>query len=188
MNLKKLCAKILEVNIKNGWNVCQPGDWQDENKVPAKLALVHSEIDELRVALNKDDLKNIGEELADIFIRVLDLTSLFGGFFAISESWIPRSPEELATYLVEMGMSERTTLMDIAYFQDTDLLHFLTTKSLEYFRKHKEMCIEFVNVLESLLSFVVYLAERHELSIQKEVDDKIERNRHRGYRYGGKRI
>lgn len=72
MNLNKLAIEIRHINRQNGWNVTEVDDWQDTYKVPAILALIHSEVSEALEAFRRDDLPNFGEELADIIIRVLD--------------------------------------------------------------------------------------------------------------------
>jgi len=96
-SLKELQEEIYEVNRSKGW-------WDDENfNIPEKLALIHSEVSEaledFRVnnfgePLNKlfysgpkdqevhqvTDMKPIGfaSELADVIIRVLDLSGKLG--------------------------------------------------------------------------------------------------------------
>lgn len=76
--LGMLGDEIIEINRANGWNVMRPELWQDENKVPAIIALIHSEASEALEAFRMDDLENFSEELADIIIRVLDLTAGLG--------------------------------------------------------------------------------------------------------------
>lgn len=71
--LEVLARQIREINKANGWNVTQSGDWEQTYKIPAFLALIHSEVSEALEAFRKNDLANFGEELADILIRVLDL-------------------------------------------------------------------------------------------------------------------
>ncbi len=70
--LHDLAEEIRTINRANGWNVTEPGDWGRDCKVPATLALIHSEVSEALEAFRKNDLANFGEELADIIIRVLD--------------------------------------------------------------------------------------------------------------------
>jgi len=71
-DLNELASEIREINRANGWNVTKHGDWEQEYKVPAILALIHSEVSEALEAFLGDDRNNFGEELADIIIRVLD--------------------------------------------------------------------------------------------------------------------
>lgn len=77
--LNKLGETILEVNRVNGWNVATPQDFESSDyKIPAVLALIHSEVSEALEAFRKNDKLNFSEELADTIIRVLDLTAGLG--------------------------------------------------------------------------------------------------------------
>lgn len=76
--LALLGAEIIEINRANGWNVATPECWQDRYKIPAVIALIHSEASEALEAFRKDDRANFEEELADTVIRVLDLTAGLG--------------------------------------------------------------------------------------------------------------
>ncbi len=70
--LNDLAERIREDNRANGWNVTERGDWSDQYKVPAILALIHSEVSEALEAFRHGDAANFAEELADVIIRVLD--------------------------------------------------------------------------------------------------------------------
>lgn len=73
MYLNMLGREIIEVNMSNGWDVLKPHEWSDNlYKVPAVLALIHSEVSEALEAFRKGDKENFEEELADIIIRTLD--------------------------------------------------------------------------------------------------------------------
>lgn len=72
--LNALGIEIREINRDNGWNVTQIEDWGDTYKVPAILALIHSEVSEALEAFRKRDRENFAEEMADVLIRVLDCT------------------------------------------------------------------------------------------------------------------
>lgn len=76
MNLNELGKEIIEINTANDWKVTKPSDWsENEYKIPAILALIHSEASEALEGFRHDDKANFAEELADILIRVLDCAS-----------------------------------------------------------------------------------------------------------------
>lgn len=99
---------IREVNKKNGWDLFNEEiDWEDTHKLPAILALIHSEVSEgleafrggkvfqevgirhsdihvngvelgyMREMTEQEKQDNFREEMADVVIRVLDI---MGGF------------------------------------------------------------------------------------------------------------
>jgi NTP pyrophosphatase (non-canonical NTP hydrolase) len=73
--MNKLAKKINEINRANGWNMLTPEDWKaSEYKIPAILALIHSEVSEALEAFRKNDRENFAEEMADVVIRCLDCT------------------------------------------------------------------------------------------------------------------
>lgn len=76
-SLAALAGEIREINRANGWNVTKKEEWADTYKVPAILALIHSEVSEALEAFRADDGKNFCEEMADIVIRVLDCVAAF---------------------------------------------------------------------------------------------------------------
>ena len=74
--LNNLGKDINHVNRANGWNVLKPHEFEsDDYKVPAVLALIHSEVSEALEAFRHDDFDGFCVELADVIIRVLDCTS-----------------------------------------------------------------------------------------------------------------
>lgn len=72
--LNDLAKAIIKINTANGWNVTEIKDWRKTYKVPAIVALIHSEASEALEAFRGNDRDNFKEELADIIIRVLDLS------------------------------------------------------------------------------------------------------------------
>lgn len=70
--LRRMSKEVIAINKANGWKCLKPGQWKDRYKVPAILALIHSEVSEALEAFRKDDKENFIEELADVVIRVLD--------------------------------------------------------------------------------------------------------------------
>ena len=76
--LNKLGDVINGINHANGWNVPAPEDWGKANRIPALLALIHSEVSEALEAFRNHDPENFAEELADIQIRLLDTSRGLG--------------------------------------------------------------------------------------------------------------
>jgi NTP pyrophosphatase (non-canonical NTP hydrolase) len=78
--LKDLGIEINAINAANGWNVLTLGVWDGDNpyRIPGILALVHEEVSEAVTAYRKNDKENFAEELADVFIRTLDIASGLG--------------------------------------------------------------------------------------------------------------
>ena len=72
LTLDELATKIRAVNEANGWNIFQAHEWDDQYKVPAITALIHSEVSEGLEGFRKNDKDNFLEEMADTVIRVLD--------------------------------------------------------------------------------------------------------------------
>jgi NTP pyrophosphatase (non-canonical NTP hydrolase) len=79
--LNALGAEVIEINTANGWRVTQPHEFDGSEhpyKVPAVLALIHSEASEALEAFRVGDRANFEEELADVLIRVLDCAAGLG--------------------------------------------------------------------------------------------------------------
>lgn len=72
--IEEIGEEIIQVNAANGWDVATTASWQDQNKVPAVLALIHSEVSEGLEAFRHNDVDNFAEEMADAVIRIIDLT------------------------------------------------------------------------------------------------------------------
>lgn len=77
MELEILSDEIRRINKANGWNVFQLKEWGDPYKIPAIIALIHSEASEALEAFRGDDKDNFLEEMADVLIRVLDCVGAF---------------------------------------------------------------------------------------------------------------
>jgi NTP pyrophosphatase (non-canonical NTP hydrolase) len=90
--LQSLAETIRDINSANGWNVTVPDDWDNTYKVPAILALEHSEVSEALEAFRSNDLTNFLEEQADVLIRVLDCVGAFtADFDAIVEAKLEKN-------------------------------------------------------------------------------------------------
>ena len=76
--LNELAQEILKINTANGWNVLKSEEWAEPYKVPAILALIHSEVSEALEDFRHDNREYFAEELADVVIRVLDCAGGLG--------------------------------------------------------------------------------------------------------------
>ncbi|MEN6441366.1 MAG: MazG-like family protein, partial [Syntrophobacter sp.] len=70
-NLKDLSVTAHYIAKEHGW-------WDVPKSVPELLCLVHSEVSEALEAYRIQDKENFAEELADIIIRVLDMSEGLG--------------------------------------------------------------------------------------------------------------
>ena len=77
-SLHWLGQTILKINEANGWEIAMPGAWEGlpeaggKYKIPAIIALCHSELSEALEAYRNNDIENFKEEMGDTIIRILD--------------------------------------------------------------------------------------------------------------------
>jgi len=67
MEFQSLAIEINENAKNHGW-------WDGERPIPELLCLIHSEVSEALEAYRNRDNENLAEELADIVIRVFDMS------------------------------------------------------------------------------------------------------------------
>lgn len=68
INLTELAAENHQNNINKGW-------YDNKPSIPELLCMIHSEVSEVTDAYRNSRDKEIGEELADIILRTLDLAA-----------------------------------------------------------------------------------------------------------------
>lgn len=160
LTLAEMQAEVREVNEANGW-------FDSERPFSADMALLHTEVSELFEAMLNSDAENTGEEFADIFIRLLDTAERYGHDLAGNVS-IPHGAE----HLFAPGVS---------------YLHLWIDRVYEAYRKSGDPASPRIgNELKCLLSLVMTSAALMDVDLVAEYQKKIERNRSRGYRHGGK--
>lgn len=80
INMSAIARAVHEnAKIKCFWKKSIKGDGtMIEGHIPEKLALIHSEVSEALEAYRDNDMQLLGEELADIIIRTMDLAEAYG--------------------------------------------------------------------------------------------------------------
>lgn len=66
-DLTDLSQFVRAINVANGWAVMMPDDWHNcDYRVPALLALIHSEVSEALEDFRNNRKEHFGEEIADV--------------------------------------------------------------------------------------------------------------------------
>lgn len=76
--LAGIAESIRETKAAKGWKITTPAHWDDDNQIPADLALIHSEVSEALEAFRRGDREGFAEEAADILIRLVGLVDGLG--------------------------------------------------------------------------------------------------------------
>lgn len=170
-SLDTLAVKIRLINTLNGWDVLQADDWESQpHKVPAILALIHSEITEAYVELRYAEFDLAAVECADVLIRILDAVGALTSNF---DNLVKR----VAVTQTAATPVWRTQLLD---------MHRDVTNALEAYRINDSQ--DFLLNLARLFARVDrFMVEELRVSPYETVSTKLEKNRKRGYRHGGKR-
>ena len=78
-SLNETARQVLAINQANGWKCTTSEDWSGSDyKVPAVLALIHSEVSEALEDFRNNRREHFDEEIADVVIRCLDLAGGLG--------------------------------------------------------------------------------------------------------------
>ena len=168
--INTLAVQTREISQANGWGSAHHTDWTfSDDTIPCRLALIHSEICEAHGAKRTGDMDDLAAEFADIIIRVLDLA---GGLTEDFEAHV--------------AMFTGTFLPDDSE-QACNFLHNITTSALEAFRR--DDLLEFLDELTVLLlSVECWAMGKFGIDMNNAVLEKMDVNRHRSYRHGGKRV
>lgn len=169
-HINTLAVQVRETGTTSGWDLVYRPDWDsDPDMILSRLAMIHSEIVEAREAMGFEDIELLAAEFADIIIRVLDLA---GGL-----------TDDFAAHYVRL---EGVLISDNPE-QAFNSLHAITTYALEATRSDK--LLRFLGALALLMASVEsWAADKFDINMDAAVRDKMDVNRHRSYRHGGKRV
>lgn len=169
--INTLAVDIRETGFTNGFRLVYSPDWSSsEDMIPCRLALIHSEICEAHVAAYQlHDKDALAAEFADILIRTLDLA---GGLTEDFQANVDRLEGAFISEDEEQAFNN---------------LHHVTTYALEAFRN--DGLLKFLGALALLFRSVEqFAADAFDIDVSVAVTEKMDVNRHRSYRHGGKRV
>ena len=131
-----------------------------------KIALIHSEISEAYKAFLEGNLDKEGgfyEELGDVLQRTLHLGGIFGVEFSS-----PADLSEISSASIQGKIAK---------------LHQITSSAWEYYRYNNME--GFRGALTMLAALIVQLSHDYGFSLEKVVEQKIERNKSRDWKKRG---
>ncbi len=172
-NINLLAEQIRKDGRERGWRVPNVHDWTTSDfMIPAQLALIHSEIVEAyaqRVSDTPDAF--FAAELADIQIRTLNLAGAMTTDFA---------------HYVDAAGEGGFAIADTEAHRFNEF-HQYVTAAIEAFRRDSQ--VGFLSALGQLY-FAVGVSAGHyyNIDLPTEIDKKMQFNRTRSIRHGGKRI
>lgn len=162
----------------------------DRHGTLVRLCLVHTEIEEVLEAM-RNQTEAVGEECADILIRVADLAQGIGIDLASGVS--PLAPMSIETLQKHAHSLMRKYLLyrdERGNWTPTfwgDLLHRYTSAAAQVVKRygvHGTMDTAVTGHLSRLVICVAALGEQRSLDLTCAVMEKLEKNATRPYRYG----
>lgn len=171
---------ILEINRQNGWNVTTPMCFAKPHKIGCIVALIQSELSEALEAARKGDRENFVEELADAKIRILDCLAGLG----------VRFPEDIGEWESDLPFVDPADWD--AEYRVGSLLSKIGAKlhdSLQYWADgHARNPNRFAEALLECMIAIGELSSGLDMDLEHAMNEKLEKNRHRGFRHGGKKF
>ncbi|UCF48594.1 MAG: hypothetical protein JSU89_15745 [Myxococcales bacterium] len=160
MDIRSFAQSIHAVNLDNGFD---PPSWEN---LPIKLMLATTELDEARAATDGTGVDPLGEEFADVAIRLLDILHTLW-----RDTWYDRRaskyPAGLCFIPVEVLL--------------WSILHWLCNAT-EQWRDNNQTDTRIS--LELALAETFALAHRLQIDLPSEMEQKLAKNMDRGQCHG----
>ena len=175
MNLADLQREAHAIAKDHGW-------WNEERTFGDLIALVHSKLSEALEAYRDEVLPSkphllstkVASELADVVIRVADMVEHYGYSLDPAES-------------IEDWDALDVCLAGLGSFGDwIARLHWITAEATSYKGVASEHLV--INALASLIVGVQRMAAHYGIDLDAAVEAKVQYNRTRPYRHGGKAL
>ena len=179
MNLAELQKEAHAIAVAHGW-------WDKERTFGDLIALVHSELSEALEAYRWDGLawqtateqhppEGVQFELADVVIRVADMAEHYNmGLVSVFPKW-----------------SDGYLMPEAPFGEQIAFAHLLLTETYLLFQ-HGIPLVEDVSAetweeaLCNCVAFIQRMAELYGIDLEAAIEAKMEYNRTRSYRHGGK--
>ena len=182
MKLCELQKEAYAIAKSKGWH-----DRDDEVTFGDRIALVHSELSEALEAYREHGLEpwTVGEawdfgkpcgvasELADAVIRVADMAEWYG--------------VDLAQEVEHTGPPVIDDIMDIETFGDwISAAHWHLAEVAAKYRGSRQTAL--LMYLPSFVRFIYVMAAHYDIDLDAAIEAKLDYNRTREYRHGGKAL
>lgn len=179
MNLQEIGKQQHEVNLLNGWEVFTPESLNDVSFVRAHITLIHSEVSEAAEAVRKKDFENFKEELADTVLRITSIAHGLELDYIRSDTWPDwkEAPEHIIkSDIPRLSLDEPKKLLDAL-----SGVHRRVAEA-------GGAWLPIGGALSKALQSIAVIAFSLNIDMEAECLKKIEANRKRGHKHGGKTI
>ena len=174
MALSELQKEAYAIAKEKGW-------WDEEPTFGDLIGLVHSELSEALGAYREEVLPSnphllstrVKAELADVVIRVADMAEHYG--------------VDLAQEVEHTGPPVIDDIMDIETFGDwISAAHWQLAEVAAKYRGSRPTAL--LMYLPSFVRFIYVMAAHYDIDLDAAIEAKLDYNRTREYRHGGKAL
>lgn len=170
-------VNVIKKRIEEAHKTAKEKGWHDNpREFGTLIALIHTEVSEAltEIKITTRKREKIAEELADVLIRLYDCCGAFNIPLHEVDTSLPQYPETYRLSIYDM-------LLD---------LHWGLSLVMQTYRKAPEECLlEYLAQDFFLVHEIVYqIAKRLEVDLDKAIEEKMEKNKARPYRHGGRRV